>query len=174
MTIEKEIEDGSGMSELQSEYENRKKLRAKDIEKCLLNGLLKRDVVFDWKSPVHDTLIKLLIPDLSDCAYSVWGDWGPMYRIDVNAIEPFKIEYRDKNSDSVVNQCLEIKNVELNSPMLHEERKIHPLFFIIPDEKKGFIYHLFFNIVGKVDQVKIIRLEDKVELYKSDEVIETD
>lgn len=129
------------------------------------NYTKRQEVCFVWEAPLHSTAITIKIPDFSNFEYSVWGDWGPMYTIAVNPMDPISISYSDLKSKNNESYKLEEKNFELYSPMIAKEREEHPFFFRIQDRSKGFAYQLFLNKNSEVVRAEIFKSEDNSLLH---------
>ena len=61
---------------------------------------------------------------------------------------------------------LDNKQLILESPMLADERRELPLYYIIEHKERGLRYFLYVNDDFDLKKIKIIRIEDKVCLYE--------
>ncbi len=121
-----------------------------------LVGLLgEKTVKFCLNSLFDKTEVEIKIPDLSQNRYSVWGDWGPMYTLQLNPKSPIRITFHLK--DRSEEYGLDCKTVQLNSPMLVDERKEFPLCFEIEDSAKDLKYHVFLDSSGTPKKVRVFQ-----------------
>jgi len=126
-----------------------------------------KSIKFIWNSSLHSTEITINIPDFSNSKYQVSGDWGPMYKIDIEPTHPINISYFDIISKNTDHYNLDEKSFELNSPMLAEERDVFPFYFKVLDKNKNLSFHLFTNKKSEVERIDIFRTDDNVKLYSS-------
>lgn len=81
--------------------------------------------------------IEVETPDLSDRTPSVWGDWGPMYTFEFDESRAVRITYRCEALAIEDEVRLPVSEMQLESPLLYERRKEHPLFLRFRDPSRG-------------------------------------
>tara|TARA_R110002049_G_scaffold93482_3_gene231055 strand:- start:213 stop:638 length:426 start_codon:yes stop_codon:yes gene_type:complete len=126
-----------------------------------LSKLSNKVVQFDWNDPLHKTKVKVLIPNLNDLAFNVWGDWGPMYDMKLNKSEPIQISYNEEA------YSLDQTKLSIHSPALAKVRKKTPFFIMIEDKIKGIKFNIFLDAKFEVGKIEAIRMEDEVVLTTS-------
>lgn len=118
------------------------------------NFCCEHTVSFVVKRNTESFLVTLEIPDLTKNKYSMWSDWGPMYKIYMDPKTPIQVNYVDKTQKKTETCQLDIGTCELNSPMLGTEREKSPFVMVVPDPSKLMVFHLFMDQNGHVIQVK--------------------
>lgn len=89
--------------------------------------------------------IRLHIPDLRNCEYVTWGDWGPMFDVQLNYDYPICIEYKSEPQSQIETFSLHLKTLKIESPMQASQREAFPLFMRIPWSEKGVEVQVFFG-----------------------------
>lgn len=129
----------------------------------IIEKLSGRTLEFTWQDLMHETLVKVHLPELSLDQAEIWGDWGPMYDFKLKASQKVVVSYDGDPSE------LEQGALKIQSPILAKERRLHPFTLKIQDPIKGLLFHFFLDEDYSVGKVEIQRIQDRVKLFVSDQ-----
>jgi len=119
------------------------------------NALSEKVFQFNWNDPMHTTLIEVKMPKLSSLKYSVWGDWGPMYKFIVKETTPLQISYNGSNVESKQNE------LRIESPMNAKQREKMPYYIVVEDKFNHLDFHLYINHNYELAKVEVIKTEQE-------------
>lgn len=115
---------------------------------------------FIWGSPMNSTDVEVTLPDLSKLEYSVWGDWGPMYKFNLTDQAVVKIKYNEDEYNSSQ------KQLKIESPMLARERDELPFYIIIEDQSKNLKFKLYIDTDYNLAKVTEHRIRNNAYTYE--------
>lgn len=121
--------------------------------------LSEKTISFTWNHENGSCRVKIELPDTRQNSYTVWGDWGPMYEIDINPKELIKISYDGNSLGTIESDPLDLSRFHLNSPALWKQREKYPFFFVIPDKKRNMVFHLYSDVNGNISYVEAAPLD---------------
>jgi hypothetical protein len=124
-----------------------------------------KNVVFNWKAPLHEVEVTIEIPKLDKNNYKVFGDWGLNYDVSLNAENPIIVRYKDLKTGQCELATLDQNHLNISSPIISEIREVYPYFYSVLDEKRDFRFDLYADDTGEVKKVDIFRIEDDVKLF---------
>jgi hypothetical protein len=127
----------------------------------ILENLSGKEYQFKWQDNFHQTDVKIKLPNLLNKKFSMYGDWGPMFSIEIEPTDQLAVSYNGESYN------LEQKVLKIESPMVAEERKIYPLFIVVTDDIKGMCFRVFLKKDLSFGKVEVKRIEDDVKLYQA-------
>lgn len=127
--------------------------------KCT-NGKVVR---FSWQEQQRD--FEIQIPPLGENQCQMWGDWGPMYTIEMQPDKLVQVKHSSKNLACQESYSLENKIISVQSPTKALKRDQQPLFYVIEDIRAGLVYHIFMDKMGQPNEVKVLRGYDMETLF---------
>lgn len=137
-----------------------------------MKKLQKSSFSTEWEGPLESVKVELETPDFTMLSPEVEGDWGPNYKFQLNAADPFKINYTTKSSFKSVS--LNLNEVTLLAPISFDQRKKYPLYFKFKDQSTNLVFKTYFNqdgVIAKLDvgmdQSKAISSEGAISCYAS-------
>lgn len=114
-----------------------------------------RDVAGTFESDGHEVDIHVRVPDLSACACTVWGDWGPMYTFGLRAPQKVVFEYVCRSRDLCATFELEPRSLALNSPVLARDRLDYPLFLELTDRERRICARAYLRVDGTFSHLNV-------------------
>ena len=109
---------------------------------------------------MNSTDVEVTLPDLSKLEYSVWGDWGPMYKFNLTDQAVVKIKYNEDEYNSSQ------KQLKIESPMLARERDELPFYIIVEDQSKNLKFKLYIDTDYNLAKVTEHRIRNNVYTYE--------
>lgn len=106
-----------------------------------------------WEGPFQTVEIEYTTPDFSTLTPTIWGDWGPNYHFQLDARDPFIVNYKMGSTNESI--TLNLKEVTLESPISKALREKFPLKLKLHDAVNGFISELYFDHEGEISKVDI-------------------
>ena len=125
--------------------------------KLIDNVLKPKSFAFQFSGLFECSSIKVSIPDLSQCDYSVIGDWGPTYRVQLNHDFPIGLELQTPEGWQLFQ--ITPKTLAFESPRDPEVRSETPLFTRIPWPEKDLFLNVYFNPSGEVSFAQVAPLK---------------
>lgn len=111
-----------------------------------------------WKKAGDQTEeVTVEIPDLSDSKLSVWGDWGPMCKL--NLVEGLSVNLVYKKKA----RCLKQSCIEFLSPLCAKKRSRTPLYCSIKDPDSNHTLNLYFDSFAKLAEAEISKFGNSAE-----------
>jgi len=102
--------------------------------------------------------IEVETPDLSGCNPSVWGDWGPMYTFEFDEPRVVRITHRCEALSIEEETELLVSQIQLDSPLLYERRREHPLFIRFRDPSRRLEFEGYLDVRGEPAALEVKRL----------------
>lgn len=116
---------------------------------------------YRWEEVLHKTDVCIQLPNLKVLESSVWGDWGLMYNFRLKPDQPILITYNEQS------RALKQSSLQIESPMLADEREKFPYYILIEDKEYGFNHYLYLDRNFKLAKVTIKRIEDRIQIYEA-------
>lgn len=127
-----------------------------------IHKLSNKRISFELVDLHQKTPVQINLPDLSQLAHKVWGDWGPMYEFEINPSDPISVAYNGR-----INK-LDQTTLSVESPVSAIERRKHPLTFKIDDKQSGILFTIFLTKELELAKIKIKRSAPQVQFESVD------
>lgn len=108
----------------------------------------KKSCTFVYDGILESSTVRLEVPDLSQCHFSVLGDWGPTYRLDLRGEIPIKIELKRGAAWEVFEA--RPKSLAFESHRDPDVRQQTPLFTRIPWIEKDLFINVYYDQTGEI------------------------
>jgi len=109
--------------------------------------------------------IELATPDVSRCARSVWGDWGPMYTFTLGAATGgVRVTYRCDALAVDSTHTLDVSTLHLNSPVLWARRRVHPFYLELEDAARALRFAGYLGPKGEPAVLEVTPLRPELEI----------
>lgn len=102
-----------------------------------------------WGPGAEVTEVRVTLPDLRSAPRSQWGDWGPMYSVQVPAAHALQVELRLPGSQASTRHALALQRIVLESPMAARTRACTPLMMTLPLASPKGALTLYFDPLGE-------------------------
>jgi hypothetical protein len=127
----------------------------------ILEKLSKKEYQFKWQDNFHQTDVKITLPNLLNKKFTLYGDWGPMFSIEIEPTDQLAVSYNGETYN------LEQKLLKIETPILAEERENYPLYLVVNDDIKGMCFKISIKKDLTFGKVEVKRIEDDVKLYQA-------
>ncbi len=114
-----------------------------------VENLSERSFQFNWEDLLQSNRMKINLPKLSLETNEVWGDWGPMYEIDLQGA--VTIHYNE------VRTKLDLKKLKVETPISIVEREKYTHILNIEDKEKNLLFYLYLDKNYELTKVKVSR-----------------
>lgn len=131
-----------------------------------INKVSEQEYKFQLAGVDKTATVAIQIPSLNSLEFSTWGDWGLMYAFRLKESEPVKISY---NKDW---RSLDIKTLQIESPIRAFEREAYPFYILVEDSETDFAIYLYLNRQFEMGKVVVKRLSDQSHLYETSRMVE--
>ncbi len=112
----------------------------------------------------HSYRIELETPDLSDCPRSVWGDWGPMYTMELDEPDCVHFGYRCEALSIAGRHPIASPTIRLNSPVLWARRQRTPFYIGLEDSASGLCFAGYLDRQGRPAELEVQKLWPEAEI----------
>lgn len=99
--------------------------------------------------------LTLWIPDLRSAPRSLWGDWGPMYSVALDADHRLEVALGGGGSTGTLREVLELSHLAVESPMRAVTRQLTPLVMKVPLPGARGILRIAFDPAGEPESVEL-------------------
>ncbi len=104
-----------------------------------------------------ESRFRIQLPELRSAPRQVWGDWGPMYTVTVPEDRAITLCISTRTGETL-RETVAARQIQIESPMLADERELTPLVMKLPLNRSGLSLHLFYDAEGLPKRAEIERL----------------
>jgi len=107
--------------------------------------------------------ISVETPDLTDNAFTAWGDWGPMFALPLAFNQRFTVTYRCLETGRGAQYTFRPPVVALHSPARFVQRQQTPFILKFDDPARGLSIHAYMDKNGAVTVAETKRLSNALD-----------